>query len=302
MGKSTLLTQLAGVEGYKFCTARQLVNHPIPAVLLGHATTLLIDGLDEVSAGREGDAVDRVVQRLWALGCPRFILSCRVADWRGATARQGLKDAYGTSAVELHLDALGRKDAVAFLAATLGDPEAEAVVRHLEERGLEGLWANPQTLDFVERVAAGGELPDTKGDLFSDAVEILRTEHREEKEATPLAGMPGDEVLDAAGAAFAALILTGKEALSRRAMPTGEDLVLAEVRALPGADRLANILNSRLFAAAGSERFTYAHRAIGEFLGARWLSRQADTPRKRRRLLSLLHEQELVPASLRGWD
>ena len=300
MGKSTLLAQLAEEEGFRLCTARHFVNHPDPAVLLRPATTLIIDGLDEVSAGRDGDAVDRIIQKLWVLRCPHFILSCRVADWRGATARQGLKDAYGTSPLELHLEALGREDAMAFLAGTLGDPEAEAAVRHLEEHGLQGLWANPQTLDFVERVAANGKLPDSKGDLFSDAVDILRTEHREEKEATPLAGMPGEEVLDAAGAAFAALILTGKEALSRRAMPAGEDLALAEVRALPGADKLADILNSRLFAASASERFTYAHRAIGEFLGARWLSKQADTPRKRRRLLSLIHEQGLVPASLRG--
>ena len=256
--------------------------------------------MDEVSAGRDGDAVDRVTRRLWAMRCPRFILSCRVADWLGATARQGLKDAYGTSPVELHLDLLGREDAVAFLAMTLGDSEAEAALRHLEERSLEGLWANPQTLHLVERVAADGKLPDSKGDLFGDAVEILRTEHREEKGTAPLAGMPGDEVLDAAGAAFAALILTGKETLSRQVMPAGENLVLAEVRALPGAERLANVLDSHLFAAAGVERFTYAHRAIGEFLGARWLSRQADTPRKRRRLLSLLREQGLVPASLRG--
>ena len=112
--------------------------------------------------------------------------------------------------------------------------------------------------------------------------------------------MTAAEVIDAAGAAFAALILTGKDAVSRKVNIAEDDLPLAEVASLSGAARLGDTLGSRLFEARGPERFTYAHRAIGEFVGAGWLARRCDTPRKERRLLALFHSHRLVPASLRG--
>lgn len=300
MGKSTLLAQLADVEGYAFCTARKLINSPHPANILGDAQTLVIDALDEVSAQRDRDAVDLVMWRLGVLSNPRFILSCRVADWRSATGLQGIADLYDRAPLELHLVPLDRADALAFLAETLGDARAEAAINHLEARGLSGLWANPQTLKLVGKVASQDRLPSSKGNLFTEATKLLRAEHREEKAATTLAGMGEAEVLDAAGAAFATLILTGKDALSRRVNDNGHDLPIREISSLPGASNVEDILDSRLFVARGSERFAYAHRAIGEFLGARWLARNADTPRKQHRLLSLFSNHAVVPASLRG--
>ncbi|GLK50880.1 hypothetical protein GCM10017621_03880 [Maricaulis virginensis] len=300
MGKSTLLLQLKDVEGYALCTARKLLITPDPKSLLGSATTLVIDALDEVPAQREGDAVDSVLRRLAELGLPRFILSCRVSDWRSATAIQGIADIYDSAPLELHLDPLNRADAIEYLSHSIGNEEAERAIQHFEERGLSGLWRNPQTLELVSKVAERGQLPDSKGQLFSDATKLLRIEHRKEKSVTPLANLPEKEVLDAAGAGFATLIVAGKEALSRETPPSDVDTALAEASALPAAARLNDVLDSRLFEARSPDRFTYAHRALGEFLGARWLAEQADTPRKQRRILELLNSPSLVPASLRG--
>ena len=85
MGKSKLLENLASVAGLSTFTARQLINRPNPKSLTGDARLIIIDALDEVAARREGDAVDLVLQKLGALDYPRFILSCRVADWQAAT-------------------------------------------------------------------------------------------------------------------------------------------------------------------------------------------------------------------------
>ena len=122
MGKTTLLQRLRDVDGFTVCTARRLIINPNPQSLLGAATTLVIDALDEVSAQHEGDAVDLVLERLVKLDTPRFILSCRVADWRSATALQGIADFYDPAPIELHLEPLDRSDAVTFLDATLGNP------------------------------------------------------------------------------------------------------------------------------------------------------------------------------------
>nr|MBD4890924.1 hypothetical protein [Xanthomonas citri pv. citri] len=86
MGKTELLSWLGQQPGHVYCTARKLNNTRLDAArLLGDATTVVIDALDELSVQGDGDAVDLVLQRLGDLGYPRFVLSCRVADWRNAT-------------------------------------------------------------------------------------------------------------------------------------------------------------------------------------------------------------------------
>lgn len=300
MGKSTLLDRLKAAPGHQVVTARKLINTPTPEALLGPNETLVVDALDEVAANRDGDAVDLVLRQLGKMGYPRFILSCRVADWRSATALQSIRDFYNEEPVELHLHALERSDAYLFLARTLGETGAEETLAHLEARSLAGLWANPQTLILVEKVARKGLLPASKGQLFDDATALMLREHRDEKSSTSLAEMPDEDVLLTAGGAFASMVLTGKEALSRRAQPEPADLATRDIARLPRAAQIGEILGSRLFAAKGTERFTYAHRAIGEFLGAKWLAANATTPRKQRRLLALFDQQELIPSSLRG--
>jgi hypothetical protein len=54
---------------------------------------LYLDGLDEQrSKTRDGSGVlDQVRARLDGLGCPSFRLSCRAADWFGATDLTALK-------------------------------------------------------------------------------------------------------------------------------------------------------------------------------------------------------------------
>jgi hypothetical protein len=95
MGKTSLLRWIARSPDYVLCTARSLITHPNPRRLLGSFRVLVIDAIDEVSAHKQGDAVDLVLGRLAELGVPRFILSCRVADWRSATAVEGIRGQYG---------------------------------------------------------------------------------------------------------------------------------------------------------------------------------------------------------------
>lgn len=296
MGKTEVLARLAKAGGTASCTARKLTNTHDPAKLLGNATTLIIDALDEVAANQEGAAVDRVVQKLDAVGTPPFVLSCRVADWQAATSKQTIKEMYGIDPLLVHLQPLERADQIAILADQVGPERAEELLAHFEAFDLD-LLGNPQTLVMISRLAATEPLPMTKGDLFEKAIDQLWCEHREGRGATELAR---DAALDAAGAAFATLILTGNSAIVRHgAAHLGDgELAFAEVDLLANGD-LARILGSRLFE-GGEDSFTYWHRRIGEFLGARWLAKRADTPAKRRRLLHLFQSHGLVPASLRG--
>lgn len=296
MGKTELLSRLAKAGGGALCTARKLINTHATATLVGSATTLIIDALDEVAANQEGAAVDRVVQKLDAVENPPFVLSCRVADWQAATSAQTIKEMYGTEPLVVHLLPLERDDQIAILADEVGIARAEELLAHFEAFDLD-LLGNPQTLVMIARLSGTEPLPTTKGELFERAVDQLWCEHRRGRGATEL---DREAALDAAGAAFATLILTGNSAIARHgAAHLGDgELAFAEVDSLANGD-LARILGSRLFE-GGEDSFTYWHRRIGEFLGARWLAKRADTSAKRRRLLHLFQSHGLVPVSLRG--
>lgn len=305
MGKTELARRLAEAgPDYAYCTARQLLRRGVRP-LLGNADALVIDALDEVGAKGEGDSVDSVLERLAEADFPRFVITCRVADWRNATALSAMREDYpDRQPLVLHLEPLNSDDITSILADRLsqeGDVARERaleVVDHFEARNLRGLLGNPQTLELVARAVGDGSMPETKTAVFSQAVEVLRREHRDGKVV-----LQPDEAtaLDAAGAAFAALILTGAEAVVRDvAEPDQGELPWAEVVALPGASALDDVLGSRLFSGISAERFTYWHRSIGEYLGARWLVSRVKTKLGRQRLLQLFHADMLVPASLRG--
>ena len=56
--------------------------------------TLFLDGLDETRAGTTDGRtpLDEVRTKLYRLGCPRFRLSCRWADWLAANDRERLQE------------------------------------------------------------------------------------------------------------------------------------------------------------------------------------------------------------------
>ena len=302
MGKTELTNWLAQQVGVARCTVRQLLNRADPRELLGSVEILVIDALDEAVARSEGDAVDQVLRALGALGYPRFILTCRVADWRSATGLAAIGEQYPVKPLELRLQPFSLEDARAFLAERLGSEQAESLVTLYQSRNLADLLGNPQTLTMLADVAAREETPASIGALFGRYAELTWCEHSDQHPDSVLEARGREAVLNALGAMFAALLLTGSEAISRAPrtkLGTG-DLALADVAALPSADALGDALRSRLVAAAGSDRFSWPHKRIAEFLAARWLARRADTPRKRRRLLALFHDRGLVPASLRG--
>lgn len=298
MGKSTLLKALAADAGIPLCTARQLINQHDPTTLLSNGQLLIIDALDEVAAAKDGDAIDKVLQKLGAAGYPRFILSCRVADWQAATSTAAIEEQYGTPLV-LHLDPLTEKQQLAFLSDATGDAaRAKALLKHFAGFGL-GMPGNPITLELIARLPAGEPLPKNRTALYRLAVDTLRQEANPKK---VLQELPPKTALETAGAAYAAMLLTGKTQIVRQVANATEEHQLPWNEALGFAgDRLEAVCDTRLFEAAGQDCFTYHHRSIAEFLAASWLAKSADNNRqKRRRLLAMIRSDGLVPTGLRG--
>jgi hypothetical protein len=91
-GKSeTFRVEAEGSDGF-YVSARDFLTLSLPHD--ARNKTLFIDGLDESRAG-EGDGrtpLDRIRERLDQLGRPSFRLSCREADWLGASALAGAEE------------------------------------------------------------------------------------------------------------------------------------------------------------------------------------------------------------------
>lgn len=299
MGKTELMKRLGQQPDYSYCTAKKLIQRDAKSIYQD-GSTLVIDALDEAASKNEGDAISKILEKLEQLGFPRFVLSCRVAEWHSRSYTSTIKDGdYEQSPLEAHLQPFSKAEILSFLGHRLGALRAAEVHTHFEQLGLVDWLGNPQTLDLICAVASKTTLPQTRAELFAMATEKLAAEHNEAKANQQL---PIAKLLPAAGAACAALILCGKQAIVRKSPASLEEdeLLLQDLAELPNGSDIGNALNTRLFIAHSADQFGYMHRRIGEYLAAKWLAQQADTERKRRRLLALFQHLGMVPASLRG--
>jgi hypothetical protein len=302
MGKSELMRELARRLGVEIVTAIRFIKAKSPGKLVSADKPLLIDGLDEAMSRREGDAVDTILAQLEEADLPPFILSCRSREWQ-ARSVTNLRRLYGAEPRVLTLEPFDRSDARAVLSAQSPSLDVDHVLDHLEAYSLQDLYRNPLTLGLIRRVAeTDTQLPATRATLFERVCTLIWPEHDGDRQDEGLAQLTQDEALDAAGAIAAALLFGGAEAASAAgaAQVLQGDVRLADLESLPKGEAVRAIFSSKLFHSIGPLRARPIHRVIAEYLGARWLARQAVTPRAQRRLLAQLHGSGGVPASLRG--
>lgn len=303
MGKTELLKTLGHLKGFRYLTARKFTREVNPATLTTSGDVLVIDALDEVASATESDPINQVLAQLGKCGFPRFFLSCRGADWQGAIGRQDIDEEYSQDPLVLTLLPVSRKEALDHLTLVLGDIRAKSVLSDLDAKSLQALYGNPLMLSLIGKVVLrDGQLPPTRHDLYAKSCELLYQEANDRHAKSRLASLPMTTVLDAAGAACAALLLTGSEAISCEAPAKvlDGDLPVAELAELSGGSDLRTVLKSKLFMRlADGDRFGPLHRTIAEFLGARWLAGRASAVSSTR-LLSLIAHNGGPPASLRG--
>lgn len=299
MGKSTLLGWLAQQPGCSFCTASMLKRSKHPEKLIKDGEFLVIDALDEVSVIKDGDVLELVLEKLDELNYPKFVISCRVADWRSATGVSVISECYDQKPVELLLEPFNKDDCYTFLGRLHNPQIATVTIDHFYERNLEELLSNPQTLKMIADIAGSGSLPEGKTELFERAVGKLIEEHNLKH---AYGAVSCEEGLATAGALCAAMLITGTTMISLRPMPDLDEppLYFREIEDVVGLLGIEKILGSRIFKSVGPDRFSYIHRRIAEYLAGKWLAKQANSLRKKRRLLSLLKHGKLVPTSLRG--
>lgn len=288
-GKTTVFKREAERTGGCYVSARNFVTFDDRAEW--QDATLYIDGLDEMRAGTSDGRTlfDNICTRLERLGCPRFRLSCREADWLGANDREHLKTVScdGNIAV-LRLDPLSDEGIREMLQTSCDIEDTGGFITAACEEGVDALLANPQSLRMLAQAVAGGSWPQTRMETFDVACRIGLGEYTPPHRAGEPDGMDISGLMDAAGQLCAVQLLTGNAGY---ALPGH-----ADPRDYPGLDRipgtnrnlLRHVLGSKLFEVSEDGCVSPVHRQLAEFLAARYLAGLIHDGLPVRRVLALM--------------
>ena len=302
-GKTTIFEHESERQGGLYVTARDFLTFDDKPEW--HDTTLFIDGLDETRAGTADGRtpLDSIREKLDRMGRPRFRLSCREADWFGANDSDHLKTVSPDGAVTvLRLEPLSGHDVRQILLANLGIDDPENFIASAQERGLQELLANPQSLKMLA-VAVGSDRvwPNTRMQAFDMACRTLLGEHNEDHRiAQPDRGGVSD-LMNAGGRLCAIQLLTGAAGYSLSSKDSA--LHFVGLDQVPGQDRaiLRSCLQSKLFETSTQRRAVPVHRQIAEFLAARYLAGLVDKGLPVGRILALITGHDgVVVSELRG--
>lgn len=304
LGKTELTKRLANQLSYTRVTAGTFYrNQERERFRIQSPAKLVIDGLDEIASSSQKPPIDEVLSKLSEIGNPNFIISCRSADWQGSTDRYKIGEDYGTEPTTLHLQPFSYDDAKAFLENYDSEIQAESILLELNNRDLSDFYGNPLTLTLVAEVASAGQgLPKGQAGLLSKATELLAVERNRAHQRSSTAQSSLDELLDAAGAIFAHLLLSSSMGVTDR--PRAETprgfIPISDLLDITGPCNARSIVKTRLFQSFDENVYGPFHKVIAEFLGARWLSKQLSQGISERRIFQLLSFSGGIPTPLRG--
>lgn len=267
-GKTVAFQTEAERRGACYVTARDFIVMNNPA---WRNNTLFIDALDEMRAGAQDGRtpLDAIRTKLDTLGRPPFRLSCREADWFGASDRTHLAAvSRDGKVVVLGLDPLTPEDVWKLLEGRVEDPAA--FLQHAAAAGLSSLLTTPQGLDLLAEAVASGGWPGSRLETFDLACrQLAQEQNQEHRTAAANASVATEEVLAAAGHLCALMLLSGYGAVTTTP-DLGDSVLLQHVPMSQEVLRAA--LRTGLFSGGNFSRATPAHRQIAEFLAAKHLA------------------------------
>ena len=276
IGKSTAFEMEAAAANVKLIKAHDFIT------LDGEADnragkTIFIDGLDETRAGNINGRtpLDAIRRQLDRIGRPAFRISCRAADWLGASDQNSLQMLMpsGEKLGVFHLDPLTESDVVVMLDKNHGVPDPQAFMRDAERHRLDDLLNNPQTLQLLaQAVGKDGNWPTTRRETYEMACQKLAAEPNEEHQAAKLSSSVNTHGLfDAVGYLCVLHLISDVQSFSRINIDGLLPLGLDEIKN-PETLPLRAALATRLFRGIGNGSFAPVHRSIAEFLAARFIS------------------------------
>lgn len=254
---------------------------------------IFIDGLDETRAGTANAMVplDGIRKKLKQLGCHRFRISCRAADWLGQPDAQRLQSllAEGETIQVFRLQPLTLDDISAILAANHGITDPQTFIADAERHGLTDLLFNPQTLEMLAKaVGNANHWPEGRLDTYEMACVRLAQEHNQEHAAANRRTAPNQTRLRRAAAYLCILqLISDLPGFTRSSNPPDRALTLNEV---PNPENLPldEAIASRLFKEVRRDVFAPVHRTVAEYLAASYIAEGLNAKLSLGRVLALI--------------
>ena len=294
-GKTTAFEQETGAEeACCLVTAREFAASRNPGDRQEWCEkTLFIDGLDEIRAGESNPCtpLDRIHANLRQLGTPKFRLSCRAADWLGASDRSPLETLLPSNERirVLRLEPLSRGDIKEILERRPDVADAGEFIESAGQKGLAYLLDNPQSLEMLALAVAkrGGRWPEDRKQAFDLACEKLLEEGNPNRRSSRLRSASEPDLLRAAGKLFAVQLLAGRAGYSLESDENLEEYL--PLNRIPHANRneFKEVIDSRLFRVPRENCAEPYHRHVAEFLGAKYLAERVKEGLPIARILAL---------------
>ncbi len=300
-GKTKAFEREATLQGGCYVSARNFTTFDDKPEW--HGTTLFVDGLDESRAGSSDQRtpLDHIRSKLYNLGCPNFRISCREADWFGASDRSSL-DAVSSSGrvLVLRLNPLSDENIREILGSYPQIKDIDKFLASARQRGIDGLLRNPQTLKMLANAVTAGNWPESRIDTFDSACRVLLDDPNiAHLQANP--DRPNEsDLLRAAGRLCAIQLLSGAAGYYLvPSSPQTDGIPLSRIPT-PSQDILREATSTRLFEVENNFAVE-SHRQIAEFLGAKYLAARIGEGLPTRRVLSLMTGRDgVVVSELRG--
>ena len=300
-GKTTTFKQEAEAQAGCYVTARDFVAFDEQPEW--RETTLFIDGLDEMRAGASDQRTpfDRIRAKLDSLGRPPFRLSCREADWFGASDRSHLERVSSNGEVlVLRLGPLSKDGIRKILSTHQGIEGIDEFIASAQQRGIDALLENPQTLVMLVDAVANGNWPQTRTQTFELACRKLLSEQNPEHQLGAPPQHSDEDLLDAAGRLCALILLSGRTGCRAMAGQVDADSILLSEISSPSQEALNRAIHTQLFNVENGLAAPI-HRHIAEFLAGRHLAGLIKGGLPVRRVLALITgEDGGLVSELRG--
>lgn len=291
-GKTRAFETEAAASGGRRVSAGDFLALAYPE-LRGTDVPVFVDGLDETRAGTMDGRVplDQIRGKLQQLGCRRWRISCRAAEWLGQTDVDRLRALLpeDETVQVFTLQPLTLDDVAAILAANHGIADTQAFIDTAKQHGLTDLLLNPQTLEMLAKaVGPDNRWPASRLQVYDMACARLAQEHNAEHVAATRKVAPDQTRLRRAAGFLCTVQLIADLAGFTHTGSAAERVVALNAIPNPEALPLAEALASRLFKEAGRDMFAPVHRTVAEFLAAGYLAQALKGTLTLRRVLALI--------------
>ena len=237
--------------------------------------TLFIDGLDETRAGNVNDRtpLGAIRGKLDKLGCKRFRISCRAADWLGSLDTRDIKTVSPDKNITvLYLDPLSDDDINLILQNDPHVSDANDFIEKAKEFKIFGLLNNPQTLNMLIVAVKGGLewVTLSKTQVYDLALKQLATEFNDDHALVQKQPATIPQIIEAAGFLCAIQIIANVTRFTETQL--GEDRMCLRDIAIPDGLQACAALKTRLFNKANTDEFSYINRSVAEYLAAKFIA------------------------------